>query len=106
MENKLLDYQIHHLKSLVQIYNNYHRILDTSDTGTGKTYVAIALCLVLNLKPFIICPKSVLSNWKEIIEYFSTQNEINNVLSSYELTTYERIYSHKILTKLNPKPDS
>ena len=67
MENKLLDYQNPHLESLIKIYNNHHRILDTSDTGTGKTYVAIALCLVLNMKPFIICPKSVLGGWKEVI---------------------------------------
>lgn len=111
MENKLLDYQIPHLKSLIQIYNNHHRILDTSDTGTGKTYVAIALCLVLNLKPFIICPKSVLSNWKEVIEYFSTPDTDidaanDNILTSYELTTYERIYSHKILTKSVPDTDT
>jgi len=120
MENKLLDYQIPHLKSLIQIYNNHHRILDTSDTGTGKTYVAIALCLVLNLKPFIICPKSVLSNWKEVIEYFSTPDvdtnadtnsdnntdNNHNIFTSYELTTYERIYSHKILTKSVPDTES
>ena len=116
MENKLLDYQIPHLKSLIQIYNNHHRILDTSDTGTGKTYVAIALCLVLNLKPFIICPKSVLSNWAEVIEYFSTPDDVNtdantnadnnSILTSYELTTYERIYSHKILIKSVPDTDS
>lgn len=98
MENKLLDYQIPHLKSLVKIYNNHHRILDTSDTGTGKTYVAIALCLVLNLKPFIICPKSVLGSWKEVIEYFADV-DIDNILSTYELTTYERIYSHRVLKK-------
>jgi len=109
MENKLLDYQIPHLKTLIKIFNNHHRILDTSDTGTGKTYVAIALCLVLNLKPFIICPKSVLGSWKEVIEYFSDglNDQINNqnILDSYELTTYGRIYSHKILQASQTEPD-
>jgi superfamily II DNA or RNA helicase len=107
LENKLLEYQIPHLKSLIEIYNNHHRILDTSDTGTGKTYVAIALCLALNLKPFIICPKSVIASWKEVIEYFS--DDVNNststkILNSYKLTTYGKIYSHPIL--IRSKTDS
>jgi superfamily II DNA or RNA helicase len=106
MENKLLDYQNPHLESLIKIYNNHHRILDTSDTGTGKTYVAIALCLVLNMKPFIICPKSVLGGWKEVIEYFSDNlNDKINILDSHELTTYERIFSHPILQKSKTDPD-
>ena len=37
MTDKLLDYQINHVESLVYSLTSYNRALDASDTGTGKT---------------------------------------------------------------------
>jgi superfamily II DNA or RNA helicase len=93
MENKLLDYQITHIDNLIQIINNNQRALDLSDTGTGKTYTTIALCKKLNLIPFIICPKSVISNWANVLKLFSYTK------SEYELTTYNQILNHKFIQK-------
>ena len=62
IKEKLLKYQIEHTKNLINIIKKNKTCLDASDTGTGKTYCAIALCKQLNLKPFIICPKSVISS--------------------------------------------
>jgi SNF2 family DNA or RNA helicase len=60
---KLLPYQVPHTYQLYESLKGTNCVLDASDTGTGKTYTTIALCDLLKLKPFIICPKSVINNW-------------------------------------------
>lgn len=41
-------------------------VLDSSDTGTGKTYVALAALKALNHTPLIICPKAGIPQWKRV----------------------------------------
>jgi superfamily II DNA or RNA helicase len=99
--NKLLPYQISHIHNLIDIINSNDRALDASDTGTGKTYTSIALCRLLNLKPFIICPKSVVQNWTEVLEYYdyiiTNPTNLQNPTNPYELTTYNQILNHRFL---------
>lgn len=76
IKQKLLDYQIQHTENLVRIIKNNTTCLDASDTGTGKTYTAIAACFILKLHPIIICPKTVKSTWKNVCEYFNVKPEI------------------------------
>lgn len=38
--------------------------LDASQTGAGKTFVALAACAELGLTPFVIAPLAVLESWK------------------------------------------
>lgn len=64
----LISYQIPHLYQLHESLQNSQCVLDGSDTGTGKTYVALACCDLLKLKPFIICPKSVISSWVDVAD--------------------------------------
>ena len=66
--DKLLDYQIPHVKNLIFSLNRFGIALDLSDTGTGKTHTSIAICKQLNLKPFIICPLSIIDNWYKVCE--------------------------------------
>lgn len=66
----LFDYQVFHLFNLISAFRNNNIILDGSDTGTGKTYTSIALCKQLGLKPFIICPKRIISTWKRVCDIF------------------------------------
>jgi superfamily II DNA or RNA helicase len=68
---KLLSYQVAHTLQLIECLRLKNRVLDASDTGTGKTYTSIAVASILNLKPFIICPKSVISNWIKVLNEFS-----------------------------------
>ena len=68
---KLLSYQVAHTLQLIECLKLKNRVLDASDTGTGKTYCAIAVASILNLKPFIICPKSVISSWIKVLNEFS-----------------------------------
>lgn len=62
----LLSYQVPHVYQLYESLQKSNCVLDASDTGTGKTYTTTALCSQLKLKPFIICPKSVINNWIEV----------------------------------------
>lgn len=61
--NKLLGFQVHHVQNLIFAININGISTDQSDAGTGKTKSAIAVCKELELKPFIIGPKSVISQW-------------------------------------------
>lgn len=73
IEQKLYSYQVQHTENLISILDKYGRACDMSDTGTGKSYTAIATILSLHCKPFIVCPKSVLHTWKNVVEYFGAE---------------------------------
>lgn len=81
IKDKLLNYQVQHTENIVRIINSNKACLDASDTGTGKTYTAIAACYILNLHPIIICPKTVKSVWKNVCAYF---NVIPEIIINYE----------------------
>lgn len=70
IKSKLLPFQIDHVNNLVRIITNNNCVADMSDTGTGKTYTALASCSILKLRPIIISPKSVMSSWKRVSEIF------------------------------------
>jgi superfamily II DNA or RNA helicase len=70
---KLFDYQIMHVFNLMTALRHNNCILDSSATGTGKTYSAIALCKQLNLRPFIICPKTIMTQWKNVCKVFDVR---------------------------------
>jgi len=80
----LYPYQIEHTNILENAILKYGRAIDTSDTGTGKTYCAISLCKKLKYRPFIVCPKVVISNWI-------------NVLNSYDIEMYGIINYESLL---------
>lgn len=64
----LLPYQIPHVLQLHGTMLQQDCILDASDTGTGKTYMALALAKLAGLRPFIISPKSVLYTWHTVAQ--------------------------------------
>lgn len=55
----------HHGKILRALESDHGAVLDASDTGTGKTHVALACCRVLGERPFVVCPKPVVHSWEE-----------------------------------------
>lgn len=91
IEKKLLSYQIDHVNNLIRIITNNNAVLDSSDTGTGKTYSAIATCVILNKKPIIICPKSVMSSWLKVCKYFD--------ITPFFIVNYETIRQFKYYDK-------
>lgn len=89
--DKLLSYQIEHATSILNSLQKYSRALDTSDTGTGKTYSSCAISKALKLKPLIICPKSVIADWVKVLKYFDCPYY---GISNYELIKNCRYYPH------------
>ena len=73
MNAQLLNYQVPHFYQLEEILRSQKCALDASDTGTGKTYIAIAVARSLGLSPFVICPKSVIPNWIDVAKKFNVK---------------------------------
>lgn len=61
----LLDWQVEPMKHLVGIMRENLSALDSSDTGTGKTFVACAVARQLGLALGVVCPKAVIPSWAE-----------------------------------------
>lgn len=66
----LLSYQVPHAATLCAALHKYGSALDASDTGTGKTYAAIAVARELGLTPAIVCPLSVIASWRRVLAVF------------------------------------
>jgi superfamily II DNA or RNA helicase len=49
---------------LTRALGTWSYALDASGTGTGKTYTALAVAQRLSTPPLVICPKSVITAWK------------------------------------------
>lgn len=73
VQSKIKNFQIEHLQNLIFALLVHAIALDASDTGTGKTYAAVALCLQLGLRPLIIGPKSVIPSWYQVCQYFGVE---------------------------------
>ena len=86
---KLLIYQVPHLFQMYETFKESSCVLDASDTGTGKTYTTIALAKLHNLKPFVICPKCVITSWHNVAKYFDV--ELLGI-SNYELLKGGKYY--------------
>jgi superfamily II DNA/RNA helicase len=87
---KLLSYQIPHTYQICESLKKSNCVLDASDTGTGKTYTTIVICDLLKLKPFIICPKSVINNWITVAK--------NMNVDIIGIANYEKLKSCKYFT--------
>jgi superfamily II DNA or RNA helicase len=96
IDDKLLVYQKNHVKNLISIIKINSVVLDASDTGTGKTYTAIATCAYLKLKPLIVCPKSVISNWARVCKIFNVKPFF---ISNYETLRMGKYYINKQRTQ-------
>ena len=119
MTDKLLPYQIDHVERLVYSLTSYNRALDASDTGTGKTYTAIAVCKIFGFIPLIVCPKSVIDSWLKVLafmecEFFGIANYESIQNCKYynsdgkkvktKFLTMEEI-NNKIVVKKNKQPN-
>ena len=90
--DKLLKFQVKHVDQLLQALKKFNTALDGSDTGTGKTYSALALAALLDLSVFVICPKSVISSWRRVAQIFKVK--ILGIIN-YESIKMGRYYDEK-----------
>jgi superfamily II DNA or RNA helicase len=69
-DSHLFDFQVPHAKQIIESLLTDNAALDASDTGTGKTFVALAVASYLKLKPIVVTPKTVIPSWKKAAKYF------------------------------------
>lgn len=68
--SKLLDFQIPAVRVLTRALQLHGVALDASDTGTGKTYMALATMKSNGIEPLVITPKSVMDDWQRAARHF------------------------------------
>jgi superfamily II DNA or RNA helicase len=56
------------VQQLVASIKKWGAAVDGSDTGTGKTYTAVAVGRELDFEIAVICPKAVITSWKRVIK--------------------------------------
>jgi superfamily II DNA or RNA helicase len=69
----LYKYQVPHVGALCAALWKFGSALDASDTGTGKSFAAIAAYREMEIIPAIVCPKSVISAWEGVCAHFGVQ---------------------------------
>lgn len=96
-----LSYQIEPIERHVKALKRFGSTLDASDTGTGKTYVALFVAKQLGVKPTIICPKAVIEQWKNaaidcgvaLMEIKNYEKAIRQPMAAPELIIFDE--SHR-----------
>jgi len=82
----LYDWQIPHAAKLIRAVKKFGVGKDGSDTGVGKTVIAVNVAKQLDLIPFVICPKSVIPSWKTWVQCTYT-NVSMPLVHNYEALT-------------------
>lgn len=119
----LRDFQGPHFKALWDVFGHQTAAGDFSDTGTGKTYVTLALALEMNLPVFVVCMLAGMDKWIKLIkyfgvkcvsvgnyEYFKTANDFGEMQAVYsafrvfDAVTQETAPGGKIVHKFCPFP--
>lgn len=87
------------VEQMRKIAKRHDVLLNTSDTGTGKTLMGLALGVLENKKIFIVTKTNIVPNWLRVIR----DNELTNVLgiTSYELGIRAKEYKLNSWTKNN-----
>ena len=89
MSIDLYDWQIPHVGKLVRSINKYGVAKDGSDTGTGKTVMALYTAKQCGLIPFVICPKAVIPSWEAWMQEIFGHVKVDMVHN------YERLKNRK-----------
>ncbi len=66
MIDRLLHYQRDHADRIADALVRLGVAADTSDPGTGKTFVAVATAVRLGLRLVVVAPKAVLPAWRRV----------------------------------------
>jgi superfamily II DNA or RNA helicase len=94
MKAKPYDWQIPHIEHLIDAFTKHPYLLDASDTGTGKTFTSLFVCKALEISPFVVAPKIVLSPWREAAEEVGV--ELLDVVNIEKLKAKKHDALHKL----------
>ena len=89
----LFPYQRVHLATIGKSFDENYCTIDSSDTGTGKTYIGSALLKWKDYNAFIICPKPAVETWFKVLDNFNV-----NISG---ISNYEAIKNGKYYNTLN-----
>lgn len=77
-DNLLRSYQQEHAGKIYDVLINNKGALDGSDTGTGKTYVALSVAKKANMFPIVVTPRAVIPGWKSVAKLFRLDMFVSN----------------------------
>lgn len=87
---QLFNFQIKKKHAMIEGFESNTTILNTSETGTGKTYATLSVCETDKRPLICICPKAVLLNWYLL----AMRNEIEVLaICNYETFINGKMYS-------------
>lgn len=92
--SNLLPYQPVAVRHIVQSILDNGAAIDGSDTGLGKTYVALAAARELCLTPYIFCKIGGMASWSKVCKFMGVRPAI--------ITNWEQARTGKL--KVNGKP--
>lgn len=88
-ESGLLPWQPPHVQALLRPLGRFRSAIDASDTGTGKTFTALAVAREMNAVPFVVGPLNAKTSWERAADAMGTDLEYVN---------WERVRGRRILT--------
>lgn len=97
IKDKLRKYQVPHTEHIKKVLVGNGAYLDTSDTGTGKTYCCAAAVRDLNFNLFVVCPKSVIPVWERVGAYMGFKQGEVTALNYEKLRNGNTPYLNKDL---------
>lgn len=65
---KPLEYQLPHIHNLLTSMKHTGSVVDTSDTGTGKTFCASWCAARIGRPTLVVCPVGVINQWERTLE--------------------------------------
>lgn len=90
--NGLREWQVPNVAKLTASLLKNKAAIDGSDTGSGKTYSAIATARELKFKIAVVCPKAVINSWKRAItNHFKLKYEFVLNYESVKTGKYKEI---------------
>jgi superfamily II DNA or RNA helicase len=98
----LRTWQVPSVAKLCASIKQYGSAIDGSDTGTGKTYTAIAVARELGMKIAVVCPKAVVFAWKKVItKHFKMEYEFIINYESLKTGKFKDIGTWKPVSKIS-----
>lgn len=70
---RLFPFQIPHKRALIEGLQRHGVVIDSSDTGAGKTYVGLSITHTERRPLVVICPKSMVADWYLLSLQFNIQ---------------------------------
>jgi hypothetical protein len=90
----LFDWQQPSADKIVKIFKAGGQVaLDASDTGAGKTYIALDAMRTLNRRPLVLCPRSGKTSWQRLAAQFGVP--LLDVITSQRLLYKNPYYVNK-----------